>query len=255
MVSVVLAGCSRVVGLAGGFGCGVKCLRSNHIDSVLVYLMMVLWFSRYIGTFTIKETQHYAETSFCEVIPCILPECSLLFLDVPYAAAVKNEKPWWKAGDKNDPFNSVVAFKGDAQGLILEAVKKNEDKMEYSRILHAIKANFNHKYEEYRKKWGGGIMGSKSQVIQVMLTKLNVLSIWAQPQPQLQSQSSSVLLDDRSDRLMLHIVRLPGEFGFTGIACCARRKRAELRFCSWKWANTRIVTAKGYICQAAIAYI
>ncbi|GJU58651.1 60S ribosomal protein L7a-2-like protein [Tanacetum coccineum] len=97
-------------------------------------------------------------------------------------------------------FTLVIAFKGDAQGLILEAVKKNEDKMEYSRILHAIKANFNHKYEEYRKKWGGGIMGSKSQVIQVMLTKLNVLSIWAQPQPQLQSQSSSVLLDDRSDR-------------------------------------------------------
>ncbi|GJU53568.1 cobalamin biosynthesis CobW [Tanacetum coccineum] len=40
MVSVVLAGCSRVVGLAGGFGCGVKCLRSNQ-NSLLVYLMMV----------------------------------------------------------------------------------------------------------------------------------------------------------------------------------------------------------------------
>lgn len=40
---------------------------------------------------------------------------------------------------------------------------KNEDKMEFSKILEAIKANFNDKYEEYRKKWGGGIMGSKSQ--------------------------------------------------------------------------------------------
>ncbi|MFS8029403.1 putative 50S ribosomal protein L30e [Helianthus anomalus] len=40
---------------------------------------------------------------------------------------------------------------------------KNEDKMEFSRILEAVKANFNDKYEEYRKKWGGGIMGSKSQ--------------------------------------------------------------------------------------------
>lgn len=40
---------------------------------------------------------------------------------------------------------------------------KNEDKMEFSRILEAIKANFNDKYDEDRKKWGGRIMGSKSQ--------------------------------------------------------------------------------------------
>ncbi|TXG70864.1 hypothetical protein EZV62_005799 [Acer yangbiense] len=41
--------------------------------------------------------------------------------------------------------------------------QKNEDKLEFSKILEAIKANFNDKYDEYRKKWGGGIMGSKSQ--------------------------------------------------------------------------------------------
>ncbi|GJX04900.1 uncharacterized GTP-binding protein YjiA-like protein [Tanacetum coccineum] len=40
MVSMVLAGCSRVVGLAGGFSCSVKCLKSNQ-SSLLVYLMMV----------------------------------------------------------------------------------------------------------------------------------------------------------------------------------------------------------------------
>nr|GMD43276.1 60S ribosomal protein L7a-1 [Ipomoea batatas] len=45
----------------------------------------------------------------------------------------------------------------------LKVPLKNEDKLEFSKILEAIKANFNDKYDENRKKWGGGIMGSKSQ--------------------------------------------------------------------------------------------
>ncbi|CAD6336614.1 unnamed protein product [Miscanthus lutarioriparius] len=40
---------------------------------------------------------------------------------------------------------------------------KNEDKLEFSKVLEAIKANFNDKFDEVRKKWGGGVMGSKSQ--------------------------------------------------------------------------------------------
>ncbi|MFS7966135.1 putative ribosomal protein L7A/L8 superfamily [Helianthus anomalus] len=32
---------------------------------------------------------------------------------------------------------------------------KNEDKMDFSKILQAIKDKFNEKYEEYMKKWGG----------------------------------------------------------------------------------------------------
>ncbi|KAJ9567535.1 hypothetical protein OSB04_003501 [Centaurea solstitialis] len=55
-----------------------------------------------------------------------------------------------------------IVHQKTAAALCLTTVK-NEDKMEFSRILEAIKANFNDKYEEYRKKWGGGIMGSKSQ--------------------------------------------------------------------------------------------
>ncbi|XP_057456620.1 60S ribosomal protein L7a-2-like [Lotus japonicus] len=55
-----------------------------------------------------------------------------------------------------------IVHKKTASVLCLTSVK-NEDKLEFSRVLEAIKANFNDKYEEYRKKWGGGIMGSKSQ--------------------------------------------------------------------------------------------
>ncbi|RDX84018.1 60S ribosomal protein L7a-2, partial [Mucuna pruriens] len=55
-----------------------------------------------------------------------------------------------------------IVHKKTASVLCLTTVK-NEDKLEFSRILEAIKANFNDKYDEYRKKWGGGVMGSKSQ--------------------------------------------------------------------------------------------
>ncbi|KAJ7961363.1 putative 60S ribosomal protein L7a [Quillaja saponaria] len=56
----------------------------------------------------------------------------------------------------------TIVHQKTAAALCLTTVK-NEDKLEFSKILEAIKANFNDKYEEHRKKWGGGIMGSKSQ--------------------------------------------------------------------------------------------
>ncbi|KAG8379767.1 hypothetical protein BUALT_Bualt07G0123700 [Buddleja alternifolia] len=56
----------------------------------------------------------------------------------------------------------TIVHQKTASVLCLTSVK-NEDKMEFSKILEAIKANFNDKYDETRKKWGGGVMGSKSQ--------------------------------------------------------------------------------------------
>ncbi|KAK9943896.1 hypothetical protein M0R45_009486 [Rubus argutus] len=56
----------------------------------------------------------------------------------------------------------AIVHQKTASVLCLTIVK-NEDKMEFSKVLEAIKANFNDKYEEYRKKWGGGIIGSKLQ--------------------------------------------------------------------------------------------
>ncbi|KAF3433403.1 hypothetical protein FNV43_RR24505 [Rhamnella rubrinervis] len=67
---------------------------------------------------TITETDHYAETSFCEITPCILPERAVLkairvcgprywpqVIDF-----VPEDKPWWTFGDKNNPFNSGVLY-------------------------------------------------------------------------------------------------------------------------------------------------
>ncbi|CAI0543388.1 unnamed protein product [Linum tenue] len=56
----------------------------------------------------------------------------------------------------------AIVHQKTAAALCLTSVK-NEDKMEFSKILEAVKANFNDKFDEHRKKWGGGIMGSKSQ--------------------------------------------------------------------------------------------
>ncbi|PPD81551.1 hypothetical protein GOBAR_DD21537 [Gossypium barbadense] len=65
---------------------------------------------------TIKETEHYSETSFCEITPCILPERSILktvrVCGPRYwpqvIELVPENKPWWSFGDRNDPFHSGI---------------------------------------------------------------------------------------------------------------------------------------------------
>ncbi|KAH7548349.1 hypothetical protein JRO89_XS14G0107000 [Xanthoceras sorbifolium] len=67
---------------------------------------------------TVRETEHYSETSFCEVTPCILPERAILkrvrVCGPRYwpqvIELVAKDKPWWSFGDKNDPFNSGVLY-------------------------------------------------------------------------------------------------------------------------------------------------
>ncbi|XP_065850906.1 large ribosomal subunit protein eL8y-like isoform X2 [Euphorbia lathyris] len=56
----------------------------------------------------------------------------------------------------------AIVHKKTAATLCVTSVQ-NEDKMEFSKFLESVKANFNDKFDEHRKKWGGGIMGSKSQ--------------------------------------------------------------------------------------------
>ncbi|XP_020962926.1 anaphase-promoting complex subunit 1 isoform X4 [Arachis ipaensis] len=67
---------------------------------------------------TIRETEHYAESSFCEVTPCLLPERAILkrirVCGPRYWPQVidfaPEDKPWWNFGDKNNPFNSGVLY-------------------------------------------------------------------------------------------------------------------------------------------------
>ncbi|GMN41281.1 hypothetical protein TIFTF001_010497 [Ficus carica] len=67
---------------------------------------------------TIKETDHYAETSFCEVTPCLLPERAVLktirVCGPRYWPQViefaPEDKPWWSFGDKSNPFSSGVLY-------------------------------------------------------------------------------------------------------------------------------------------------
>lgn len=56
----------------------------------------------------------------------------------------------------------AIVHKKTATALCLTSVK-NEDKLEFSKIVEAVKATFNDKFDEYRRQWGGGVMGTKSQ--------------------------------------------------------------------------------------------
>ena len=40
--------------------------------------------------------------------------------------------------------------------------------------MEAIKTNYNERFEEIRKKWGGGIMGVKTQAAKAKLDKLRL---------------------------------------------------------------------------------
>ncbi|KAK4776978.1 hypothetical protein SAY86_005666 [Trapa natans] len=67
---------------------------------------------------TVNQTDHYSETSFCEVTPCILPERAILksvrVCGPRYWSQVINlipeENPWWCPGSRHDPFNSGVLY-------------------------------------------------------------------------------------------------------------------------------------------------
>lgn len=56
----------------------------------------------------------------------------------------------------------TVVHQKTASCLCLTAVK-NEDKHDLTKLVESVKHNFNDKFDEHRRTWGGGIMGIKSQ--------------------------------------------------------------------------------------------
>jgi len=56
----------------------------------------------------------------------------------------------------------MIVHKKTATAVALTNVK-NEDKMEFSKLVESLKSSYNDRYEDFRKHWGGSIMGVKSQ--------------------------------------------------------------------------------------------
>lgn len=56
----------------------------------------------------------------------------------------------------------TVVHKKTATALVLTEVRP-EDKQELASLVSAVKSNYNDKFDEVRKQWGGGEKGFKSQ--------------------------------------------------------------------------------------------
>lgn len=48
----------------------------------------------------------------------------------------------------------------------------SEDKGSFNTLMDAVKANYNDRFDEIRKKWGGGVMGVKTQAAKAKLDRL-----------------------------------------------------------------------------------
>ena len=55
----------------------------------------------------------------------------------------------------------TVVHKKTATALAITEVRP-EDKQTLAALVTAVKANFNDRYDEVRKQWGGGVLGFKS---------------------------------------------------------------------------------------------
>jgi len=71
---------------------------------------------------------------------------------------------------KNKARLGTVVHKKKAAILTLQDVR-SEDSSELAKLVSAAKANFNDKYEDHRRHWGGGLRGNKSKAMMARRAK------------------------------------------------------------------------------------
>ena len=47
----------------------------------------------------------------------------------------------------------------------------SDDKSSFNKLIEAVRTNYNERYDEIRKRWGGGIVGPKAQAIRNKIEK------------------------------------------------------------------------------------
>ena len=69
-----------------------------------------------------------------------------------------------------------VVHKKTATALCITTVKP-EDKHSLNNLVEAVKTNYNDRYDEIRRHWGGGIMGVKSQAVTERLERAKLKEV------------------------------------------------------------------------------
>lgn len=55
---------------------------------------------------------------------------------------------------------------------VLTISTQSEDKGSFNTIREAIKLNYNDRFDDIRKRWGGGVVGEKAKAAKAKLEKL-----------------------------------------------------------------------------------
>ncbi|XP_065918428.1 large ribosomal subunit protein eL8-like [Dysidea avara] len=72
---------------------------------------------------------------------------------------------------KNKARLGTLVHKKTATAVALTSTR-SEDRSSFNSLLDSIKTNYNQRYEELKRQWGGGIMGAKARAAKAKLDKI-----------------------------------------------------------------------------------